>query len=232
MSTRQNKKQRKVRKDANARERTVTTLTEDPNTPYLVPTPSEEPPASMSVPYGGNVGAGNGIGPKMHGMSMGPPAGYQMQNNNYGYSGFSAPFSPMQSMQQQQQQQFFSSTQSRTQQVPVPDGIRPKVPLPPGQNDLEILKNLKKLILDNQHPFYKAIPKPEALAKFYKGKAATSQQQSWARSTDDTGSVPSGNMAPPGSHQPPERQQRGQGKDRRLGGSNVTFTSVFSVLQR
>src|SRR5258708_2231582 len=42
MSTRQNnKKQRKGRNNANNRERTVTTLTEDPNTPYLIPTPSE-----------------------------------------------------------------------------------------------------------------------------------------------------------------------------------------------
>ncbi|KAG7442621.1 uncharacterized protein BT62DRAFT_935918 [Guyanagaster necrorhizus] len=46
MSARQNKKQRKGR-NPNNRERTVTTLTEDPNSSYLVPTPSEESPATL-----------------------------------------------------------------------------------------------------------------------------------------------------------------------------------------
>ncbi|KAK0240889.1 hypothetical protein EDD85DRAFT_382768 [Armillaria nabsnona] len=47
MSARQNKKQRKGRSNPNNRERTVTTLTEDPNSSYLVPTPSEESPAVL-----------------------------------------------------------------------------------------------------------------------------------------------------------------------------------------
>ncbi|KAF4621210.1 hypothetical protein D9613_000099 [Agrocybe pediades] len=205
MSNRGKAKQRKQRKDANARERTVTTLTENPHTPYLVPTPSEEPAGSMS--YGtGSAGGGAGMGQNMHGMPMGQPAGYQMQNSNYGY-GFPAPFSPMQSMQPPQQQQYFPPTPSQQQRAPpqsqkalVHPDVRPKVPLPPGQNDLAILQNLKKLILDNQHPFYKAIPNPEALAKYYKGKALTTQPQSWNRKPDDTTSAP-----------PPKRHQRGQG---------------------
>ncbi|KAK0213345.1 hypothetical protein DFS33DRAFT_117866 [Desarmillaria ectypa] len=47
MSARQNKKQRKGRSNPNNRERTVTTLTEDPNSSYLIPTPSEESPAVL-----------------------------------------------------------------------------------------------------------------------------------------------------------------------------------------
>ncbi|KAF9000423.1 hypothetical protein BDQ17DRAFT_1359587, partial [Cyathus striatus] len=39
----------------------------------------------------------------------------------------------------------------------------------PGNNDLEILQNLKQMILDGQHPLYRPIPQPAALAKLYLG---------------------------------------------------------------
>ncbi|KDR67802.1 hypothetical protein GALMADRAFT_36187, partial [Galerina marginata CBS 339.88] len=188
MSTRQNKKQRKGRNNANNRERTVTTLTEDPNTPYLVPTPSEEP-AGSHIP--GSFPGNSGGGGKMHNMSMGGPQ-YQMPNN-FGY-GYSPSFPAMQNMHQQQQQPqqqqpFFSPTsqthQQNMQQQPVPD-VRPKVPLPPGKNDLEILQNLKKIIKDGQHPFYKATPNPGALASLYMGTIPIQPQQSVRRSDQDS----------------------------------------------
>lgn len=61
MSARQNKKRGKGRNNANNRERTVTTLREDPNTPYLVPTPCEEPPGStlMSSPFSASSPTGH-----------------------------------------------------------------------------------------------------------------------------------------------------------------------------
>ena len=153
MSTRQNKKQRKGRNHANNRERTVTTLTEDPNTHYLVPTPSEEP-GHVSPSFVTSV-----VPP--HNMSLGPQ--YPIAGNfSYGYT---APFSPVQhtNMPQQQQPYYSASSQQGAQQPAT------KSALPPGKSDLEILQNLKKLIIEGQHPFYRAVPSPAALASLYKG---------------------------------------------------------------
>jgi hypothetical protein len=44
-----------------------------------------------------------------------------------------------------------------------------KPTLPPGKNDLDILQNLKKIIKDGQHPFFRAVPQPVALASIYMG---------------------------------------------------------------
>lgn len=152
MSARQNKKHRKGRNSANNRERTVTTLTEDPNTPYLVPTPSEEPP-------GGHLSAH--LGGKGHTAPMGSQP-YKMSANFGGYQGYPPTFNP--------QQPYFSSSQSQTmQQQKSPQQYQPTASLPPGKNDLEILQNLKQLILDNQHPIFRPLPQPAALAKLYKG---------------------------------------------------------------
>lgn len=41
--------------------------------------------------------------------------------------------------------------------------------LPPGKNDLEILENLKTIIKEGQHEFYRAVPQPAALASLYLG---------------------------------------------------------------
>ncbi|KAF8444929.1 hypothetical protein L210DRAFT_3308451, partial [Boletus edulis BED1] len=111
MSARQNKK-RKGRNHVNNRERTVTTFTEDPNTSFLVPFSSEEPPATFTS------------------------STFPMPYQNYIAS---------------QQQQFYQ---------PV---------LPPGKNDLEILENLKSIIKEGQHEFYRAAPQPAALATLYMG---------------------------------------------------------------
>ena len=114
MSARQSKK-RKGRNNLNNRERTVTTFTQDPNTSFLVPLPSEEPASPFPAPA------------------------------------FSMPF-------QNYPQQFYQ---------PV---------LPPGKNDLEILENLKTIIKDGQHEFYRAVPQPAALAALYMGHIAHPDQ--------------------------------------------------------
>lgn len=150
MSARQNKKQRKGRNSANNRERTVTTLTENPNTPYLVPTPSEDPPGHLSAQ----------LGTKLMGSQP-----YQMSANFGGFQGFAGTFNPP--------QPYFPPPQSQTmQQQPPQTGQQyqqPTSPASPGQKDLEILQNLKQLILDNQHPVFRAVPQPATLAKIYKG---------------------------------------------------------------
>ncbi|KAF8196549.1 hypothetical protein BJ912DRAFT_820633, partial [Pholiota molesta] len=160
MSTRQNKKQRKGRNNANNRERTVTTLTEDPNTHYLIPTPSEEPAGShLATQF---PGAGP-VGGKVHNMSMGTQP-YQIPGNfGFGYPTSFAPIqhSTMHQHQQPQPQSYYPSSPSSQPSA--------KPALPPGKNDLEILQNLKKIIKDGQHPFYRAVPSPAALASLYKG---------------------------------------------------------------
>jgi hypothetical protein len=61
--------------------------------------------------------------------------------------------------------------------------------LPPGQNDLEILENLKGSIISNQHEFFRSVPQPAALAKIYMGNASISpvpphpEQMSTAQNT-------------------------------------------------
>ena len=49
--------------------------------------------------------------------------------------------------------------------------------LPPGKNDLEILENLKTIIKEGQHEFYRAVPQPAALASLYLGPLLHSQVQ-------------------------------------------------------
>ncbi|KIJ60076.1 hypothetical protein HYDPIDRAFT_43625 [Hydnomerulius pinastri MD-312] len=148
MSARQNKK-RKGRNNVNNRERTVTTFTEDPNTSFLVPLASEEPaggaPANlMSSPFSvasSSGGAGNNQG-----------SHFQLAQGNFSmpYTGY---MTPLHAQQQQQQQQFYQ---------------QPSM-LPPGKNDLEVLENLKTMIKEGQHEFYRAIPQPAALAALYMG---------------------------------------------------------------
>lgn len=145
MSARQNKK-RKGRNNLNNRERTVTTFTEDPNTSFLVPLPSEEPAGAttlMSSPF--SVASSSNVPfqiPAGFGMYMAPMHGPNTQQQP-------------QQQQQSQQQQFFPS----------------QVMLPPGKNDLEVLENLKALIKQGQHEFYRATPQPAALASLYLGPA-------------------------------------------------------------
>ncbi|KAG2074067.1 hypothetical protein BDR04DRAFT_226229 [Suillus decipiens] len=148
MSARQNKK-RKNRNNVNNRERTVTTFTEDPNTSFLVPQPSEEPALSSPFSVASTSATSN-----------------SNNNNNNSFQNFGMSYSfhphgpnnqPQQQGQQQQQQQFFS----------------PQVILPPGKSDLEVLENLKSIIKEGQHEFYRAIPQPAALASLYLGPTSS-----------------------------------------------------------
>jgi hypothetical protein len=152
MSTRQNKK-RKGRNNVNNRERTVTTLTEDPNTPYLIPTPSEEPAGAnlMSSPF--SVASSSGANPN--------PSGFPIPGN-FGF-GFNSYIGPMHGNvhHPQQGQQFYPQS--------------PQPLMPPGQNDLEVLEKLKDMIKNGQHEFYRAVPQPAALASIYLGPANQSQ---------------------------------------------------------
>jgi hypothetical protein len=215
MSTRQNnKKQRKGRNNANNRERTVTTLTEDPNTPYLIPTPSEEPAGSLMSAFSGPP-----TGAKMHNMSMGPP-GYPL-SGNFGGFGYNSSFPPIH--HQPQQQPYFSppthvQQQPPPQKQPAPNSFK----LPPGKNDLEILQKLKKTILENQHPFYRAEPSPSYLASLYKGPPAQ----------DAPASSPSG-FAPSGGHlgkMLPRKERRNTGGGIQQNNVRFSIQSLIDIL--
>ena len=182
MSARQNKKQRKGRGNVHQRERTVTTLTEDPNTHYLVPTPSEEPAGASFN------------NPKMQNIQMGSSYG------SYQYGSY-PPFNIMHPNVQQQQQSFLGpSQQQQTLPQPQPQSqpqqqSQPMKPtLPPGKNDLDILQNLKKIIKDGQHPFFRAVPQPAALASIYMG-TIPSQYQTQERRGETPGDSAEGQSA-------------------------------------
>ncbi|KNZ76674.1 hypothetical protein J132_09207 [Termitomyces sp. J132] len=169
MSARQNKKQRKGRNNPNNRERTVTTLTEDPNSSYLIPLSSEDPPgALMSSPFSIASSAGNGPSSSAYQ----PPSSYEA----YGYTDFSsqAQVFPQQAQQQPQQQQM------------------PPAPSVPGKNDLERLENLKNIIKANQHASYRPIAQPAALAALYLGPIPTPKAQSEQGTNVDTSNLQGG----------------------------------------
>jgi hypothetical protein len=73
--------------------------------------------------------------------------------------------------------------QSYPQQQP---NRRRSIVLPPGKNDLEILENLKQIIKNGQHEFYRAIPQPAALASLYLGKIPTSEPTGKPAKPEDT----------------------------------------------
>jgi len=185
MSARQNKKQRKNRNNANNRERTVTTLTQDPSTPYLVPTPSEEPAGGHLAAHFSPTAAN-----KIINVSMGPQP-YQM-TQKFGSVVYGGGFvSPVSNLHPQQHQTFYQPTQSQVQpNLQQQQQGQESPPIQPGKNDLEILQNLKQLIIENQHPFFRAVPQPVALAKLYRGSLtsiARQGQRSGAESTNEPG---------------------------------------------
>ncbi|GLB45073.1 hypothetical protein LshimejAT787_1901510 [Lyophyllum shimeji] len=166
MSARQNKKQRKGRNNPNNRERTVTTLTEDPNTPYLVPTPSEEPAGTslMSSPFSVSSSSAGNIPSS---SAYQPPSSYATFGYNTAFgTPVHGPLHHQQPQPQQQAQQFYP------QQAQQPHA---QLLLPAGRNDLEILENLKEIIKNGQHDMYRPIPNPAALASIYLGPIPTSQ---------------------------------------------------------
>ncbi|TFY54415.1 hypothetical protein EVJ58_g8878 [Rhodofomes roseus] len=163
MSARQNNKKRKARNVIN-RERTVTTLTEDPESAFLVPTPTEEPAAVlMSAPFplppnmqpGFPLGPGDfGHGDFGHGDFGHGDFGHFPYNVNTPYIGPMGP--PSFAPQHPTPPQFFPGQQ------PPPDS-------PLGDGDLEILENLKQKIKNGQHEVFKAVPNPAFLANLYMG---------------------------------------------------------------
>ena len=108
-----------------------------------------------------------------------------MQNIQKGSSfgsyqyGPSSPFNMMHPNVQQQRQSFLGSSQQQTlPQQPLPHSQpQPMKPtLPPGKSDLDILQNLKQIIKDGQHPFFRAVPQPAALASIYMGTIPSQYQ--------------------------------------------------------
>lgn len=71
-----------------------------------------------------------------------------------------------------------ASMQSYPQDAPHQRNGRGSIVLPPGKNDLEILENLKQIIKNGQHEFYRAIPQPAALASLYLGTIPTGEPAS------------------------------------------------------
>lgn len=138
---RQNYRKKKSRAIV-SRERTVTTLTEDPESQLLIPTPTEEPAgAEMSSPF--SISSSNGGGPNNNNFQPGAGFGYQgsyENNNGNSYMGY-------------------NNAQSEVFQAP-------QVAMPAGKDDTEILLNLKSMIKAGQH-HYKPIPQPGRLKEIY-----------------------------------------------------------------
>jgi hypothetical protein len=150
MASRQNRK-KKGRANQQNRERTVTTLTEDPNTPFLVPTLSEEPGgANMSSPF--SVSSSSGGGPN----NNIPNGNYQL-SPNFGYSG---PYSNYAGTMQHGAN--IHHQQSQSQQL-----YQQQLGLPDGSDDIEILEKLKAQIKAGQHDRFQPIPQPKALLNVY-----------------------------------------------------------------
>lgn len=148
MSTRQNKK-RKSRANVINRERTVTTLTEGSEGSFMA---ADETHASlMSHPFSvaSAVQDTTNISP-----------GFPIASTP-GFSPFPYPY--MQSMTGGNPAAMFNQTQPTTHYFPTAQ------PLPPGQNDLEILERLKETIKAGQHEFFRPVPRPEFLASVYLG---------------------------------------------------------------
>ena len=145
MASRQNRK-KKGRGNQQNRERTVTTLLEDPNTQFLVPTPSEEPArGNMSSPFSGaSSSGGNNPNVSYNFAYSGPPSTF----NNNGY------ISGLQNVQQQQQSSHTQQIYLQQQQV---------------RTDLEILESLKAQIKAGTHDLFKPNPQPRKLVEAYEG---------------------------------------------------------------
>ncbi|KAJ7122019.1 hypothetical protein C8R43DRAFT_900027 [Mycena crocata] len=147
MSARQNK--RKARANPHHRERTVTTLTEDPTTHLLVPTPTEEP-ARFSNPHPHSTHS------------------YQQQHDSISYPQHEYPQDPFQAD--------FSQNYPLASLMPAQTQFY--APQPPA-SDLEVLQNLKDRIKAGQHEFYRAVPQPQALAAIYLGPNAQVSVESY-----------------------------------------------------
>ncbi|EJF65608.1 hypothetical protein BD309DRAFT_814612, partial [Dichomitus squalens] len=171
MATRQNKK-RKGRGNAPPRERTVTTLTDGPDGPFLPPPPVVSMTVvddhSLSPPFPINVST------PIPGSQ--PPPG--LSASSYPLQPFSSPFPYYAHMSPHATGPTFQppvhlSNPQLYPSTPVPPSISLQV-LPPGKNDLEILEKLKETIKNNQHELFRPIPQPAALASVYLGPRSSS----------------------------------------------------------
>lgn len=152
MASRLNRK-KKGRANQQNRERTVTTLTEDPSTQFLVPTPSEEPAgANMSSPF--SISSSSGGGTNNNAPNV--PNGTYQTPGNFGYQG-PYPNGNDNYMEAGQQQPYI-----------------PQVTMPLGKDDYERLENLKAMIKSGQHDRYQPIPKPIPLLDVYQEGLAQS----------------------------------------------------------
>lgn len=102
-------------------------------------------------------------------------------NFGFGFNSFVGPMNNNNNGVQQQQQQ----------QQPLPYFPQQQPILPPGQNDLEILENLKERIKRGQHEFFRVAPTPAALESLYLGpKAAEEDEKKQAlRENESTGVI-------------------------------------------
>ncbi|KAL4073755.1 hypothetical protein J3A83DRAFT_4187386 [Scleroderma citrinum] len=91
--------------------------------------------------------------------------------------------------------------------------------LPPGKNDLEILENLKTIIKEGQHEFYRAVPQPAALASLYLGTLPPHSQ-----------GQPHPEQVPSGDYRAPRFNQstHDDPSDTSLGPSNKTSADTAS----
>lgn len=168
MASRQNRK-KKGHANQQVRERTVTTLTEDPDTNLLVPTSSDEPAGGpMSSPF--SVASSSGGGPNSSTSNSNnnnsvPNSSFQA-SNDFGYSG----------SYNNNRNSYMGPTQHGSGGHQ--HDYQATVSLPAGRNDLEILENLKAQIKAGQHGRFRPDPQPLALLAIHQeGLQAHAQQQ-------------------------------------------------------
>jgi hypothetical protein len=163
----QNKKRRSVQRD-----RTVTTLAADPDTQFLVPTPSDDSasPVSTFIPFSPSLPAHNSGA--ANGVAFHPASGFPMtpmtpsytpfspyQNANNSFAQPMHPFSPTTAP-------YYPSSVSSQHYPPTPKSTSgPQQPL----SDLEKLENLKAAIKNEQHEYFRPIPKPSHLEGVWLG---------------------------------------------------------------
>lgn len=148
MQTRQNKR---IRTKRIYRDRTVTTLTgnDRDQDPFLIAGHDEQHTFNAHPPY--VAGPAN-----FNQNQMMPPT------FGFGFNSFVGPMNSNNNNLNESQQPYFP------QQQPI---------LPPGQNDLEILENLKERIKRGQHEFFRVAPTPAALESLYLGPLAALEEE-------------------------------------------------------
>ncbi|KAI0369612.1 hypothetical protein BV20DRAFT_1121871 [Pilatotrama ljubarskyi] len=188
MATRPNKK-RKGRSNAPPRERTVTTLTDGPDSAFPAHSqlsPDDSPaPAILSPPFA----VGSPLSPAGPPVLSAAPYPLQPFSGPFPYSFNMSPVARPPFHPQHSPPHFYPA-----QPQPIPQPSPAHHALPPGQSDLEILERLKETIKNNQHELFRPIPQPAALASVYLGpKPALSSHV-----PPHPEQVPTDDVSPPG----------------------------------